>query len=73
MEVSSYDALSLMIQAGLGIGITPEGARRLQNGGAKAIRLDEPWACRELSVRVRSRQALSVAAGLFLEHLLERE
>ncbi|MGA3798501.1 hypothetical protein ACPCYX_12135 [Pseudomonas fluorescens] len=26
MEVSSYDALCLMVQAGLGIGITPEGS-----------------------------------------------
>lgn len=74
MEVSSYDALCLMVQAGLGIGITPEGSAAIYRmDGAKAVRLDEPWACRELSVCVRSREALSVAAGLFLEHLLERE
>ncbi|VVP18939.1 hypothetical protein PS900_03750 [Pseudomonas fluorescens] len=74
MEVSSYDAPCLMVQAGLGIGITPEGSAAIYRmDGAKAVRLDESWACRELSVCVRSREALSVAAGLFLEHLLERE
>ncbi|WP_256575048.1 LysR substrate-binding domain-containing protein [Pseudomonas sp. NFACC07-1] len=74
MEVSSYDALCLTVQAGLGIGIMPEGSAAIYKmDGAKVIRLDEPWASRELSVCVRSRTALSVAAGLFLEHLLEME
>lgn len=74
MEVSSYDALCLMVQAGLGIGIMPEGSAAIYKmNGAKVIKLDEPWASRELSVCVRSRAALSVAAGLFLEHLLEVE
>jgi DNA-binding transcriptional LysR family regulator len=74
MEVSSYDALCLMVQAGLGIGIMPEGSAGIYKmDGAKVVRLDEPWASRELSVCVRSREALSVAAGLFLGHLLEGE
>jgi DNA-binding transcriptional LysR family regulator len=72
MEVSSYDALCLMVQAGLGIGIMPEGSAGIYKmDGAKVVRLDEAWASRELSVCVRSREALSVAAGLFLGHLLE--
>ncbi|WP_258394885.1 LysR substrate-binding domain-containing protein [Pseudomonas fluorescens] len=73
MEVSSYDALCLMVLAGPGIGIMPEGGVAIYKmDGAKVIRLDEPSASRELSVCVRSRGALSVAAGLFLEHLLQR-
>ncbi|WP_338525257.1 LysR family transcriptional regulator [Pseudomonas batumici] len=73
MEVSSYDALYLMVQAGLGIGIMPEGTAGIYKmDGAKVVRLDETWASRELSVCVRSREALSGAARLFLEHLLER-
>ncbi|WP_160109653.1 LysR family transcriptional regulator [Pseudomonas izuensis] len=72
MEVSSYDAMCLMVQAGLGIGIMPEGSARIYRmDSAKVIRLDETWASRELSVCVRSREALSGVAGLFLDHLLE--
>jgi DNA-binding transcriptional LysR family regulator len=72
MEVSSYDALCLMVQAGVGIGIMPEGSAGIYKmDGAKVVRLDETWASRELSLCVRSREALSVAAGLFLGHLLE--
>ncbi|MFJ3484553.1 LysR family transcriptional regulator [Pseudomonas sp. NPDC090202] len=71
MEVSSYDALCLMVQAGVGIGILPEGSVGIYNlPGATAVRLEEDWALRELSVCVRSRQGLSVAAELFLGHLL---
>ncbi|MGA8134626.1 MULTISPECIES: LysR substrate-binding domain-containing protein [Pseudomonas] len=71
MEVSSYDALCLMVQAGVGIGIMPQGSVGIYNlSGTRVVGLDETWACRELSVCVRSREALSVAAGLFLEHLI---
>ncbi|MCQ2993735.1 LysR family transcriptional regulator [Pseudomonas syringae] len=71
MEVSSYDALCLMVQAGVGIGILPLGSvgiYRLE--GVRTVVLDEPWAERELMVCIRPREGLSSAAGLFLEHLL---
>lgn len=72
MEVSSYDALCGMVQAGVGIGILPEGSMSIYKiDRAKTVRLDEAWTSRELSVCVRSRAGLSVAAGLFLDHLLE--
>jgi DNA-binding transcriptional LysR family regulator len=72
MEVASYDALCLMIQASVGIGIIPEGSTRIYKlDGVKMVRLEEAWADREISVCVRSREALSVAAKLFLEHLLK--
>lgn len=72
MEVSSYDALCGMVQAGVGIGIMPEGSVQVYKmHGARSVQLDEAWSLRELSVCVRSRAALSVAAGLFLDHLLE--
>lgn len=71
MEVASYDALSLMVQAGIGIGIMPEGSAGIYRlNGAKVVQLDEHWASRDLDVCVRSRAALSVAAQLFLEHVL---
>lgn len=71
MEVASYDALSLMVQAGIGIGIMPEGSAGIYRlNGAKVVQLNEHWASRDLDVCVRARAALSVAAQLFLEHLL---
>lgn len=71
IQVTSYDALCRMVAAGLGIGILPGAlvapyARPL---GVKALRLDEPWARRELRVGVRSFATLPVAARLFVEHL----
>lgn len=71
MEVASYDALSLMVQAGIGIGIMPEGSAGIYRlNGAKVVQLDEHWASRDLDVCVRARAALSVAAQLLLEHVL---
>jgi len=72
MEVSSYDALCLMVQAGVGIGIMPKGSVGIYRmEGATAVQLTDDWARRELSLCVRSREGLSMAAELFLEHLLK--
>jgi DNA-binding transcriptional LysR family regulator len=71
MEVASYDALSLMVQAGIGIGIMPERSAGIYKmDGAKVVQLEDEWASRDLDVCVRSRAGLSVAAELFLQHLL---
>lgn len=71
MEVASYDALFLMVQAGIGVGIMPEGSAGIYHlNGAKIIRIEDEWASRELSVCVRSRAGLSAAGELFLQHLL---
>lgn len=70
MEVSSYDALCLMVQANLGIGILPEGSARIYKmEGAKFVHLDEVWARRELNLCIRSSESLSLASKLFLDHL----
>ncbi|CAM2747470.1 DNA-binding transcriptional regulator, LysR family [Pseudomonas gessardii] len=71
MEVSSYDALCLMVDAGIGIGILPQGSARTYNlPNTRVLPLDEPWAQRELALCVASRDALPVAAQLLLDHLL---
>lgn len=71
MEVSSYDALCLMVQAGVGIGIMPQGSAGIYKmDGARVVALEEEWASRELALCVRSREGLSMAAGLFVDHLL---
>jgi DNA-binding transcriptional LysR family regulator len=74
LEVASYDALFLMVQAGIGMGIMPEGSADIYHlNGAKIIRIEDEWASRELSVCVRSRAGLSAAGELFLQHLLTQK
>ena len=71
IQVSSFDALCLMVEAGLGIGIVPKGAAKPYLKGLRihAITLDEPWAYRELKICVRSFDALPAAAQLLVKHL----
>ena len=71
MQVNSYDAVCLMVEAGMGLGILP---RLLAQRYSKALRvkpiaLREPWASRKLNICIRSHDSLSVAAKLLVEHL----
>jgi len=71
IQVTGFDALCHMVSTGLGIAILPESVAQpfLKVFGIRAIRLDEPWARRELKLCVRSRQGLPVAARLLVDHL----
>jgi len=71
IQVSSFDALCLMVEAGLGIGIVPKGAAKPYLKGLRihAMSLDEPWAERELKLCVRSFEALPAAAQQLVRHL----
>lgn len=71
IQVSSYDALCLMVAAGLGLGVMPRksAALFLPSLALQCIALDEPWAQRRLVVCVRDMQALSPAARLLVQHL----
>lgn len=71
IQVDSFDALCLMVEAGLGIGIVPAGAARPYFKGLRIrpLQLREPWAHRELKLCVRSFDALPPAAKLLVEHL----
>jgi DNA-binding transcriptional LysR family regulator len=71
IQVNSFDALCLMVEAGLGIGIVPKGAAKPYFKGLRIrpIILDEPWANRELKICVRSYAALTAAAKLLVDHL----
>jgi DNA-binding transcriptional LysR family regulator len=73
MKVTGYDALCLMVAAGLGLGILPEGSARIYMGTLplRCIRLAEPWAERQLMLCVRSQDALSPVAQLLVEHLCQ--
>lgn len=71
IQVNSFDALCLMVEAGLGIGIVPKGAAKPYFKGLRIrpVTLDEPWANRELKICVRSYKALTAAAKLLVDHL----
>jgi len=71
IQVSGYDAMSLMVAAGMGIGVLPRQSARLYLGslGMVAVALDEPWVRRQLVICVRSLGALSPAGRMLVKHL----
>lgn len=71
MQVTSFDALRLMVSAGLGIGIMPHGsvAPYVSGLNIRPLRLNEPWAKRELKLCVRDAKTLSVSTRLLFDHL----
>lgn len=71
IQVSSFDGICRMIEAGLGIGILPQGAVRAENFGAglRAIELTDAWASRTLWLGVKSSASLLPEARKLLEHL----
>ena len=71
MQVTTYDALCFMVDAGLGIGMVPEKIARMAARALniKLVELDEPWVEREHAIVVRSYQELPVAAKRFVDHL----
>ncbi|SEQ41830.1 DNA-binding transcriptional regulator, LysR family [Pseudomonas sp. NFACC02] len=60
IQVSSFEAICRMVEAGVGIGIIPESAALRHSKTMKlvTIELDEPWAVRERSILVRELDAL---------------
>lgn len=71
MQVTGYDALCLMVAAGLGLGLLPRGSAQIYRR-ALAIRLvtlAEPWARRRLMLCVRADESPSGVARLLVEHL----
>lgn len=71
IQVSSYDALCLMVAAGLGIGLLPRKSAQLyiRSLKIKCVTLKEPWAVRKLVLCVRTYEALSPVAKLLVNHI----
>jgi len=71
IQVNGFDALCLMVEAGLGIGIVPKGAAKPYFKGLRlrSITLSEPWAVRELKLCVRRFDSLPAAAQLLVRSL----
>ncbi|MFB4357969.1 LysR family transcriptional regulator [Pantoea sp. BS_4] len=72
IQVTSFDAVCRMIQAGLGIGILPLQAitPALLGSSLKAITLKDDWALRTLRIGVNSRKKLHPEASKLLEFLM---
>lgn len=73
IHVPGYDALCLMVQAGLGLGILPRSsaAPYQQTLGLRTVGLDDAWAERQLVIGVRSYHGMSAVARLLVDHLRE--
>ncbi len=71
IQAASFDAMCLMVSAGLGVGVMPRDSARLYAGtlAIRFITLAEPWAQRRLMLCVRSLESLSSVARLLVEHL----
>lgn len=71
IQVTGYDALCLMVAAGLGVGVMPRGSAALYSGtlAVRTVTLAEPWAQRRLVLCVRSYESLSSVSRLLVDHL----
>lgn len=75
IQVTSYDALCLMVAAGLGVGVLPRQSAALyrQTLAIEAITLDEPWAHRQLVLCMRSYEGLPPVARALVDHLMQMQ
>ncbi|WP_112661772.1 LysR substrate-binding domain-containing protein [Microvirga flavescens] len=71
VQLRSFDAVCRMVEAGVGLGIVPEttARRAARTMSIVTIALQDPWAARDLTLCVRSREALTATAGELVEHL----
>ncbi|MDS0859659.1 LysR family transcriptional regulator [Burkholderia pseudomultivorans] len=72
IQVRSFDAMCLMVAAGLGIAVLPDAAVRphLRSMGLHRIALAEAWAVRDLLICARDLDALPKPARLLVNHLV---
>jgi DNA-binding transcriptional LysR family regulator len=71
IQVTSFDALCMMISSGLGAGVMPEAVARRNAAtlGIELVALTDAWAHRQFNLCVRSSESLPVAASLLVKHL----
>lgn len=72
IQVRSFDAMCLMVAAGLGIAVLPDAAARphIRSMGLHKIELSEDWAERQLLICARDLNALPKPARLLVNHLI---
>ena len=71
IQVTSYDALARMVESGLGIGVMPRAVALalVKSLDISSVALTDPWAMRQLSICVRSYDALPAAARMLVDSL----
>lgn len=71
MQVTAYDALCLMVAAGLGLGVMPRGSAQIYREALtiRLVALDEPWARRRLMLCLRADETPTGVARLLVDHL----
>ncbi|MGA8697524.1 MAG: LysR family transcriptional regulator, partial [Xanthobacteraceae bacterium] len=74
VQLRSFDAVCRLVECRVGIGIVPQTtARRVAKTMAiKPVTLSDPWAVRDLTICVKSRDELPVYGRQLVEHLRSR-
>jgi DNA-binding transcriptional LysR family regulator len=74
VQLKGFDVVARMIQAGLGIGVLPEGAARSFAGPMRLrlVPLTDAWATRRMWICVRDYAALPASARQLVDHLAGR-
>ena len=74
VQLKGFDVVAKMIQAGLGIGVLPEGAARSFAGPMRLrlVPLTDAWATRRMWVCVRDYASLPASARQLVDHLKTR-
>jgi len=74
IQVTGFDALCLMVSAGLGIAIAPRSLTKLfvKRLNITEVPLAEAWAHRRIGIAIRNRPSLSPAADALVTHLQAR-
>lgn len=72
VQVSSFEAVCKLVQAGMGIGILPEGAAAdfTASIGLRSIRITDAWARRRMLVAARDLAALPLLGRKLVEQLV---
>ncbi len=73
VQLKGFDVVAKMIQAGLGIGVLPEGAAAsfARPMGLRLVPLTDAWAKRRMWVCVRDYAALPASARQLVDHLVK--
>jgi DNA-binding transcriptional LysR family regulator len=73
IQVSSFECMCLLVEAGLGITLLPEPvvSARLAAGQMSMVRLKDSWAQRRIQIVVRSLEQSSFTTRALIDHLRE--
>src|ERR1700741_2424458 len=74
VQLRSFDAVCRLVECKVGIGIVPEttAGRGAKTMAIKPVTLSDPWAVRDLTICVKSRDELPVYGRQLVEHLRSR-